>query len=1443
MKHFDVLSRSKLLSLAILSALPMFPAVLQAQTQDFWNGGSGDYNVGANWSLGVVPASGYSANNDTGSNNIIFINDGDPAWTLNGFRIGINGSGAVVQNGSTVTLGATQNGWLRLGITDPGSVGYYTINGNAVFHTPSGITVGEIGNGVLNINGGTTTVGAKFVVNSNGPSGSSGTVNQTGGTVTSSSELWVGQGTGGQNGVYNMSGGSLTVNNWLVLGRSGGSGTMNLTNGTVTKSGTGDFDVGTGFQGSGTGVLNQYGGTIIITNGSIFVVPETSPGNGTYNLSGGALYSDSWICIGRGGVGTLNMSGGMIAKLTGNGNSHFDVGAGGDASGSGTGTINQTGGVITNTTTDFWLGEVANATWNMDGGTNYIGNLIIAQGKGIFSSMTINGGLLSVGAIYSAQPGPSFSALNLNGGTIQATGNSSSFINNLSSVSLQPGGVTFDTQGYAVTIPQALGDGGGGGIVKIGSGTLTLSGANSYNGPTVVSNGILATTTTSTGGGDFTAVDGTTLNVSVASAGSQLSTANLTMGSGSGATLGINLDSLGNPSVAPVNVSGTLTIKGTLTINVADSLPAVGEFPLISYGSLAGGGTIQIGNLSPGMVATLNNNTANHSINLVVTSAGAPYWTGNVSGGVWDVGTTANWTDLATGVSEPFQNGEPVVFNDNATGTTTISLGTTVQPGSISINNTALPYTLTGSGSIAGTTGLTKEGANVFTIAGTINNTYTGPTTIQGGVLSVGSLANGGSASGIGASSANPTNLVLAGGTLSYTGPAALTDRGYVGTDTNGVVDIDAEGNLAIGGPVIAGIGSGFTKAGPALLAYLSSGINALSDTRGYTVAEGPVVFSGLGSGQTNGVAGSLVVGIDGSTNASLTVGTNTTLALTTTGSLIVGNGNTNASSGTFNQQGGLVNLVGNYEVWIGQGSNGVGTLNLTGGTMNVSNWMAIGREGGIGTLNMSSNAMLIIRRAGAFDIGTSAGINGYAGTGTFNQTGGVFTNNCPTWLGEGTTGEPAQGVWNMSGGTAWLQGNVGQNAPAALMVGQSGIGTNTLNVSGTASITCGNLVSLGQNSGVTGILNIGNASQPGGTFTMSGGQDFNVGNNGIGVLNMVAGGGGQLTVPGTMYLTRGSSASGTVNLNAGSTIQVGYINNGYGFGNNLKNNPQSFNFNGGTLKANIGSPYFIQPYVNTVVQAGGAIIDDGGYTISIESVLADGGGNGGLTKLGSGTLYLTAANTYTGTTLVSAGTLGLDTSASIAGPVTVASGAALSGDAGTIGTCFINNTLTLNAGSTTVMKIAASSNDQIAGLTGVTYGGSLVLTNTSGTPLTVGNVYKLFNSAVPGINNFASVTILPSGAGTFNPADGTLTITSQNQNGPTVNPPAIANGNLIFTGTGGTAGSGYTVLSSTNLSLPMSQWVTSATGSFNSDGTFSNAIPIININTPAMFFRLKTAN
>ena len=72
----------------------------------------------------------------------------------------------------------------------------------------------------------------------------------------------------------------------------------------------------------------------------------------------------------------------------------------------------------------------------------------------------------------------------------------------------------------------------------------------------------------------------------------------------------------------------------------------------------------------------------------------------------------------------------------------------------------------------------------------------------------------------------------------------------------------------------------------------------------------------------------------------------------------------------------------------------------------------------------------------------------------------------------------------------------------------------------------------------------------------------------------------------------------------------------------------------------------------------------------------------------------------------------------------------------------------------------------------------------------------------------------------------------------PVIGAPKISAGNLILSGAGGTANSGYTLLTATNLSAPIN-WTTGGSGTLDVTGAFSNAIPVSATN-PASFFRVR---
>ncbi len=129
---------------------------------------------------------------------------------------------------------------------------------------------------------------------------------------------------------------------------------------------------------------------------------------------------------------------------------------------------------------------------------------------------------------------------------------------------------------------------------------------------------------------------------------------------------------------------------------------------------------------------------------------------------------------------------------------------------------------------------------------------------------------------------------------------------------------------------------------------------------------------------------------------------------------------------------------------------------------------------------------------------------------------------------------------------------------------------------------------------------------------------------------------------------TPSASTGGIVDLNGG-TLTIAQIltkatNNAF-----LE---ATFNFNGGTLKAKTATSYsttFMQGIDTANVRNGGAIIDTNGQSITIGQALVHsgiGGDNaidGGLTKRGTGTLTLTAVNTFTGGISIEAGTLSIN--------------------------------------------------------------------------------------------------------------------------------------------------------------------------------------------------------
>jgi autotransporter-associated beta strand protein len=878
---------------------------------------------------------------------------------------------------------------------------------------------------------------------------------------------------------------------------------------------------------------------------------------------------------------------------------------------------------------------------------------------------------------------------------------------------------------------------GTGDITKTGAGTLTLSGTSSVIGNRIVSAGKLVSSNTSTGVADITVADGAGVGVISTDTFSQLIANNVTLGTSGATTVDIDLGNFtGNPSSAPLVASTNLALNGTITVNIIDGFTDLGSLPLIEYTAKTGTGTLVLGTLPLGVSATLEDDGAG-LIFLNVTSVAMPYWNATNSD-VWDT-TTQNWVNAVDFTDITYTDGNPVLFDDSVTGITAgaVVLNQVVNPGTLTFSNFSTPYSITGTGSISGTTGITKQGDASLTL-GTLNN-YTGITTLQAGITNVTTLANGGAASSIGSAPASPSNLVLSGGTLNYTGPSITVDRGLtVSSATDPVVStISTTNDLTLTGQITTGTFGRLTKMGAGTLTLSNAGTNTLSTGAAgfpstFRIDEGGIVLTGGGVYNNNG---EFAIGSTGTSGASLTV-SGATLNTNNWFSIGRGNGTTGLSTSvTFTNatvttgatslgyDAGLPGHLATSSLtvhntnWTNSGATNI--AESPGSTSNVlfsgstvatlNDRMLIGIDGGIATVTIQDTAS-VTKNGGWFALGNSG--SGSA-TMTVKDSGSLTTSSGDFNIGDVSN---SQGVLN-------IQNSASVTSSSLMFIGKNTGTSGTINQSG-GTLNGGSWISIGRFSGSVGIVNVsaGNFNQTGA------GQAMNVGEEGTGTLTLS--GSGSVTVAGTsLTISAAATANGTVNLDGGTLTVKQILEGGGGAGTG------NLVFNGGLLKAAAGANLnFISGLDSASILAGGALIDSNGANIAINQSLT---GSGGLTKSGAGTLFLNNTNTYSGTTTINAGTLG--GIGSVSGPLIVSAASTIAPG---------NSVGTLAAGNTTISGTYACEVDGANGDV-VAASGSL---NISGATLAITEVNAASGSAIviatysSLTGTFSSITGLPDG-------------------------------------------------------------------------------------------------
>ena len=1208
------------------------------------------------------------------STGVVNINTSGSLVVTNDLLVGrgnATSSGTMNLENGTVTAGAVGNGcWTAFGRS--GGKGSLNMSGGTLKSNGSiyfARDAGSVGTG--NLSGGTLEIineGA-FVV----AQGAVGVLNQTGGSIqTNNREFWVGQ-AGGANGTYNLSAGTLNVGSWIAVGRETGTGTVNMTGGTWNKTGTGAFIIGA----SGPGTMLQSAGLVDVQAGdtwmgengtcnftlsntgefrsTYFQVARNGSSVGNVNLNGGTLRANQ--IVGGSGVENVSFNGTQIIAKQAQANFIGGMDAGGATIDSGGLLVDSAGFSITAPQSFDGTGGVVKSgagTLTLSGANSYTG------------SNTVNAGSLAIG-----NPGSGNNTVNAGSLILTAAGAATGDI-------AIANGATLD-----LTAPVASGKIISTAVTLGTSATTTLNlnlgnvfGTNPMNSILEVT-GALAVNgavTVNVAGSKFTVGEIPLVSYNAASLSGAGSFALGTLPNGVVATLEVNPNYFGTglgavyldiTSVALPEWDGTNEV---LLLATGDTVTASADVIVTNAAGIVIGQAVRGAGIPDGTTVTnITGFTITLSQAATATTTGADIefvTTPGTNEGIWDT-VTQNWIDQVSALSSVYSDPNPALFSDLATGPTAVVLNSTVNPSEVVFDNSVLTYSLSGTGKISGGSGLTKTGTAGLMVSNT--NDYLGVTTLAGGTTTVGALSNGGVPSSLGAATAASSNLVLAGGTLDYTGAAVSIDRGFTIT---GASALAIANDVTISGQILR-TGGGLAKTGAGILTLNNAGPNGLGDL---VVNGGGLVLDGTGGPQTSTAANVDVATSAGS--SSLILSGNSVL---TTPNRILSGVNAAGTNGTIEVAGTSQIVMNGGWLSVGQTGNGVltvkegGSLSMTGSDLNITDL-----DNSTATLNLQDSGT--ITTAGYTFWGKATGT-----VATINISGGTFTTGAEHYVasGAGSSATVTQtgGTVNMNGGfnpigrngsATWNQNAGTVNSNGWSIVGRDGTGSGTLNISG-------------------GAFNQVQADRP-----------LMIGEFGSGTLNVS--GSGQVNSAGAtgLILANEPSGTGTVNLNGG-TLTVRRVREGND-GNAGVGGLSTFNFNGGTLVAGAGAnANFMSGLNSAVISAGGAFIDTNAQTIAIAQTLDDDGGD--LTKLGAGTLLLNGANGYFGTTTVAAGTLG--GTGSLTGPLVVNASASVNPGA-SAGTFTVGDAVTING--TYVCEVDGAVADQLAVSGALTIGAAAAL-------------------------------------------------------------------------------------------------------------------------------------
>jgi autotransporter-associated beta strand protein len=750
------------------------------------------------------------------------------------------------------------------------------------------------------------------------------------------------------------------------------------------------------------------------------------------------------------------------------------------------------------------------------------------------------------------------------------------------------------------------------------------------------------------------------------------------------------------------------------------------------------------------VAASLISRTPAHAQSFIWSGAGSTTTTTD-----YNLGT--NWSTPPVG-APPLAGGKAAIFDTTGSASVVVTAGP-IAPDSWTFNAASQSYAISGAAvnfSVAGNSGgiinnassgqaisisndigesaagvrVQQLGSSTLTLSG--NNSYSGQTIVQAGTLKAGSTTG---------LSSNSLFLFSGNSTLDLNGYNSTIGSlsGQDATITNGST---TKAKLTTGGDGNTSQYSGIIEDGAGIVALTKAG-------GGFFILLGANTYSG----GTSVAGGNLIVNnSDPGTSSS------------------VGTGTVTLEGGGFEVQSGSGNLTFNNTFKIGATG---GTFNVSGTTLTLSGDISDKVPGVTAGLS-------IFDSSGLFRTLVLSGTNTYTGgtqinttvlqanNGSAVSTGEILLNNAVfragasglTFANNFTLTSSANNAIDNGGGTLTLTGVISDfDAIHPGTVVFRGNGTTILTgdstyTGGTTICSCSTL-QLG-NGGTTGSI-VGDVVN-GGTLAFSRSDSASTPYVFTGVISDAGGGAGKVAQigSGTVVLSGANTYSG------GTTISAGVLRvTNSDPGNSSSVGTGTVTLNGGTFQAGANNLDFSNTFeINT---AGGKI-DTGANTLTISGTVQNGNGSTGLlTKSGAGNLILTAANTYTGGTAISAGTVtvGNDTALGT-GDVTMAAGTTL-GFANTGNFTVANNfiisgdpifTVPVATTQTISGTISDASGPAPAGIVEVSGGGTLALqganTYSGGTNISGAGTTVVVSNSTPGTSSSVGTGAVTLDGGAF---------------------------------------------------------------------------------------------